>query len=265
MQICGRSRSTCRARIALASSLIAAVTLAWSAPSPAAEPKTGRYAGIGEDGARLGFEVTKPDFAQVEDLTASLFFGGCSSTYNAGSASAVVDQQGRYRLDATGANTEVSFRGRFPTSKRAQGRLLYEQMNPMLCPGNYDYDYVATRFDSISTKAGGSRKPLDGRYAGGGGDVYVWLDVIDGVVSKVRLDGQFPNCNTNVFLGDDDGKPDADGSFSFQYANPPSDVFFRGRFKSKTRVKGKFVWSSTAGCPVDTVESAYRAKRLKLP
>ena len=263
MQICAGRPSTRKASIALASSLIAAVSLAWSAPSPAAEPKIGRYAGIGEDGARIGFEVTKPDFAQVEGLTGVLFYG-CSSTIGTGSASAVVDQQGRYRLDVAGANSEISFRGRFPSSKRAKGRLLYEQMNPMFCPGSYEYEYAATRMASIPTKGGGTGKPLNGRYAGGGGDVYVWLNVVQGVVEDVRIDGDFGNCGTNLQLGDDDGPPDPGGAFSLQYTVPPVDVFFRGRFKSKTTVKGKLVWATTGACPVDTVEVAYRAKRLKL-
>ena len=43
------------------------------------EPKTGRYAGIGSGGMQVGFDVTKPDFNEVEEPSFSLVFDGCSA------------------------------------------------------------------------------------------------------------------------------------------------------------------------------------------
>lgn len=266
MQIRRNSPSARRASIAFASFLIAAMTLGWSALSPAgvSSPGKGRWTGIGEDGVRLGFEVTAPDFSEVGHPIYVLFFDGCSAVTSS-PESDVIDNKGRYRVDGTQATSETSLRGQFLSSKRAQGRLRYEQFNPMICDGTYKYDYAATRIASISTRGGGVAKPLNGRYAGGGKDVYLWLDVRQGVVSDVGFNGEFSNCTANVAVGDDDGPPDPDGTWSIQEVDPPNDFFVRGRFKSKSRVKGRIIWSSTAGCPTPSADFAFRAQRLKVP
>jgi hypothetical protein len=237
---------------------VALVTVAARGDGPT--PERGWYAGIGDGGMRIGFEVDRDH--RVGDVLGEYDAGSCEQRQLHVNGFDEPDSNGRFRV--TGMGTDNVVKGRFLTPTTARGKVITQESED--CPaGEYRFGFFVRRFEAGSGGAPGIN-PRTGRYAGAGRGAYVWFDVsgaggdaVDGQAAIAR--GPCAGFNLPA-----DGPDDtSDHRFRLEKTSGVSTLVIKGRFVGDATVRGKVILDTTHPECAGLYEFDYEGRRFRDP